>query len=121
MIEAAKDKIIMEKLIKKRQGGILLPNMENSPQSYGRVISIGPDVSGVEVGDVLTYRNAAAAAIYLKNKHYDVMPFDDIYGKITDDEIISELDLFGSNADEMVRPVAGGGSGTVSNLILPVS
>jgi co-chaperonin GroES (HSP10) len=106
--------------VKKTQGGIILPNMENSPQAYGRVVSIGPEVTGVEVGDVLTYWSSAAKAIYLKKRHFDVMPFDDVYGKITDEEIISELDLFGSKADEMVRPVAGGGSGTPHPLIKTV-
>lgn len=87
----------MEKLMKTKQGGIILPNMENSPQAYGRVISMGPEVKGIKIGDILTYRNIAAKPIYLKRKFYDVMPYDDIYGSIDDDEIISELAEFGSN------------------------
>jgi hypothetical protein len=84
--------------------------MENSPQAYGRVISTGPDVKGIKVGDILTYRNIAAKPIYLKRKFYDVMPYDDIYGTITDDEVISELEGFGSNpTDSDYRAVGSSG------------
>jgi len=62
------------------------------PQLYGRVESIGPDVDGIEVGDILTYHPNAARVTVFNRLEYHVVVFDEIYGKVKDEGIIKQLD-----------------------------
>ena len=115
MIDAVKDKIVLEKLTRvKTKSGIILPTDTIDPQAYGRVMSIGPDVKGIDIGDILTYHVNASRAVYLKKRFLDIVIYDEIYGKLTDKETIEELVTFGSANNENIIRVVGGGGGLVS-------
>ncbi len=94
IVEAVQDRIILKKLMRtKTQGGLILPdNAILDPQLYGKVESMGPDVKGVEVGDVLCYHQQAARVAVFKSQEYHVVVFGEIYGKVVDEGMISELE-----------------------------
>lgn len=116
MIEAIKDKIILEKLTRiNRDSSIILPDTAVDPQAYGRVISAGPDATGIKKGDILTYHIHAAGrgAIYLKKRHLEIVQFNEIYGKLVDEDIISELVIFGSEETKSNIQVVSEGGGKI--------
>jgi hypothetical protein len=93
-----------------------MPDSAVDPQAYGRVISAGPDAKGIKKGDILTYHIHAAGrgAIFLKKRHLEIVQFDEIYGKLIDKDIISELVIFGSEeAKSKLQVVPSGGGGIV--------
>ena len=111
MIEATKDKIVLEKLTRiKSKAGIILPTDSIDPQAYGRVMSVGPDVNGISEGDVLVYHTSACRAVYLKKSFIDIVIYDEIYGKLIDEETVSELVTFGTaDAENKIKVISKGG------------
>ena len=107
MIDATKDKIILEKLTRvKSKAGLILPTDTIDPQAYGRVMSIGPDVKGIKTGDILIYHLNACRAVHLKGSFIDIVIYDEIYGKLVDEEVIDELVTFGTSEKEnIIQPV----------------
>jgi len=103
MIDATKDKIILEKLTRvKSKAGLILPTDTIDPQAYGRVMSIGPDVKGIKTDDILIYHLNACRAVHLKGMFIDIVIYDEIYGKIVDQEVIDELVTFGTSEKENI-------------------
>jgi chaperonin GroES len=81
-ILALSDKVIV-KVIKRDQtkGGIIIPeNVINEPQGYGKVVSIGTDIKGLNVGDVVLFAQFAGQDILLDRNIMKVLKFDEIYG-----------------------------------------
>jgi hypothetical protein len=75
------------------KAGIILPdNAIIDPQLYGRVESVGPDVDGIGIGDILTYHPQAARVVVFNRLEYHIVVFDEVYGKLVDPEIIEQLD-----------------------------
>ena len=97
MIQAVKDKIIVEEMIRARtSGGIVIPDTAViDPQAYGRVISVGAEVQSLDVaeGDVLTFHIRGGMAAVFKKQAFRIIKYDEVYGKVTDPEIIEELDI----------------------------
>jgi len=118
MIEAVKDKIVLEKLTRtKSKAGIILPTDSIDPQAYGRVVTFGPDVEGIKTGDILTYHTSACRAVYLKQKFIDIVKYDEIYGKLIDEETIEEMVVFGSvekEKESIIKLAKAGGGGLVT-------
>jgi len=79
----------------KTSGGLIIPDSAVlDPQSYGRVVSVGANVpEDVKEGDVITFHNSGGMATVFKGQTFRVLKYGEIYGKITDEEMIEELDI----------------------------
>lgn len=100
MIQAIDNKIIVAELKRhKTAGGIVIPSTVVEPQAYGKVISIGDGVpmwedkekTNVKIGDVVVYHKMGGQAISIKNKIFCCVPFPEIYGILTDEDTLQEL------------------------------
>jgi len=94
MVEAVKDKIIVEVLRRSMTGGgIIAPTSAViDPQGYGKVISIGEDVIKIKVDDILFFHLNGGMDVVINNKILKVLKYDEVYGKVTDKNLISQLD-----------------------------
>jgi co-chaperonin GroES (HSP10) len=115
MIQAINDKVIAEVLIRaETKGGIVIPdNAILDPQGYGRIISVGEDVPDtLKVGDIITFHMNGGMATVFKKQTFKVLKYDEIYGKVVDEEIIEELDIIKIDAfkkeetSPIIRPVS---------------
>ena len=95
MLEAVKDKIIVEVLQRsKTSGGLIVPSTAVvDPQGYGKVISVGPDVnsdanSDIKEGDILVFHLNGGMAVVMNNRILKVLNCGEVYGKLTDKVII---------------------------------
>ena len=87
----------------KTSGGIVIPDSAViDPQSYGRVLSVGEEVQNLDVasGDVLTFHTRGGMAAVFKGQAFRIIKYDEVYGKVTDLEIIEELDIIKMGAIE---------------------
>jgi len=101
MIQAIDNKVIVAELKRhKTSGGILIPSTVTEPQAYGKIVSLGDGVprwteeSGVanlNIGDVVVYHKMGGQAISLKNKIFCCVPYPEIYGILTDEDTLMEL------------------------------
>jgi len=113
MLEAVKDKIIVEELKRqKSSGGIIAPtDAIIDPQGYGRVVTVGEDVSAIKVGDVLIFHlQHGGQTIVIKNRILKVLRYEDVYGKLTDKNLISQLtsvELMSQEGTAVVIPQGG--------------
>jgi co-chaperonin GroES (HSP10) len=111
MIQAVKDKIIVEEMIRaKTSGGLVIPDSAViDPQSYGRVVSVGAEVQSLDIaeGDILTFHIRGGMAAVFKNQAFRIIKYDEVYGKVTDPEIIEELDIIkiGAVPDKKESPI----------------
>ena len=102
MIQAVEDKIIVEELRRtKTKGGIVIPITAVEPQAYGKVLSVGPGVPhwedesvSIKEGDVLVYHKMGGQAMSFNNKIYCCVPYAEVFGILTDQDILDELDEF---------------------------
>ena len=86
-LEAVKDKIVVEldiTLESKTESGLFIPeNAVNEPQKYGKVSSIGEEVSfkdKLNVGDIISFHGRAGQDIILNRKIYKVLLEGEVYG-----------------------------------------
>lgn len=101
MIQAIDNKVIVAELKRhKTSGGILIPSTVVEPQAYGKIISIGDGVprwtadsgvTNINIGDVVVYHKMGGQAISLKNKIFCCVPYPEIYGILTDEDTLKEL------------------------------
>jgi chaperonin GroES len=92
MIEAKKNNVFVEVLIRtKTAGGIVIPESAKDPQGYGRVLSVGGDVEAYKVGDIVVHHPNGGMSVLLGKKLYIVLKEDDIYGVLTDKELLETL------------------------------
>ena len=93
MIQAIGDKIVTETLKRKMTaGGIILPDGVQDPQAYGRVISAGPDVTGVKEGDIIVCHIRGGMDSVIGYKLIKVLKIEEVYGILTDKETLSALE-----------------------------
>ena len=96
MIQALNDKVIVEEMIRaKTEGGLVIPDSATlDPQSYGRIVSVGEDVPDtIKSGDVITFHRNGGMATVFKRQAFRVLKYDEIYGKVEDEDIIKQLDI----------------------------
>ena len=117
MLEAVKDKIIVEVLQRsKTSGGLIVPSTAVvDPQGYGKVISVGPDVnsdanSDIKEGDILVFHLNGGMAVVMNNRILKVLNYGEVYGKLTDKVIIEQLESLQLTSQEGTAvPVPEGG------------
>jgi len=88
-LEAVKDKIIVEldiPLESKTESGLFIPETAvNEPQKYGKVVSIGEEVSyrdKLNIGDIISFHGRAGQDIILNRKIFKVLLEGEVYGII---------------------------------------
>ena len=92
MINAKKDKVITEVLMKgKTSSGLILPEIASEPQGYGRVISVGEEVTGFSEGDIIVHHSNGGMVVVLESKMLRVLKEEEVYGILIDENIISTL------------------------------
>jgi len=95
MIKATGDIIIVELQYRaKTSGGLFIPTATKSePQSFGKVISKGPDVKdeGVKDGVMLVFHPRAGQDMLLNDIIYKVIKYAEIYGIIDDKQVTDGL------------------------------
>ncbi len=92
MIDAKKDKVVTEVLIKSRtSGGLILPEVATEPQGYGRVISVGEEVTSFADGDIIVHHSNGGMVVVLESRMLRVLKEEEVYGVLTDEKIISTL------------------------------
>ena len=69
MINALADKIVVEFLrTTKSEGGLIIPDIAQDPQGYGKVLSVGEDVKIIKEGDILVFHMRAGMDLILDAK-----------------------------------------------------
>lgn len=113
MIKAVADKIVVEFL---RTGttetGLILPDMVEDPQGFGKVISIGDEVENIKEGDILVFHMRAGMDLILNKRVQKCLKYEEVYGVLEDKELESRLkplDFSGkSESENLVKPARGG-------------
>jgi len=95
MIKAIEDKVVVETLRREvSAGGIILPEGAQDPQSYGKVLSVGPLAAdkGIKEGDILVCHVRGGMDSVIGYKLLKVLKLDEIYGILTDEETLGALE-----------------------------
>jgi co-chaperonin GroES (HSP10) len=83
-IQAINDMVVVDEITKeeeKTEAGIIVPSIvKMEPQKYGKVLSIGSDVEGISVGDIVVFHQAGGQAIYMNGVVGRVLKSNEIYG-----------------------------------------
>jgi co-chaperonin GroES (HSP10) len=109
MIKAVADKIIVQFMrATKTKGGLILPDTVTDPQGYGKVLSVGEDVNNVEVGEFLVFHPRAGMDMLINKQILKVLKYDELYGKLEDQEIKDSLSplTVGNPEQKLVQPVS---------------
>ena len=88
-VQAVKDKVIVEIIEQdnKTAGGIIVPDsVEKDPQLYTRVISVGEEVKGIEVGDTVLCHRQGGMDIMMDRKILKVLKIEEVYGILKDEK-----------------------------------
>jgi co-chaperonin GroES (HSP10) len=93
MFKAVNNKIFVQMLKReKTQGGLLLPGGANEPQSYGKVLSFGSNVSFlIEEGDVLVFHPRGGMDMLVEKCIMKVLNSEEVYGIVTDEKVMEGL------------------------------
>jgi chaperonin GroES len=86
-VQALDDKVVVEiiKEEKKTESGLIIPsNVDKDPQGYGLILSVGEDISTLNIGDIVIFHKNAGMAIIVENKIMKVLTYKEIYGKIVE-------------------------------------
>ena len=95
MIKAIKDKVVVTELKRSQtSAGILIPSTAIEPQAYGKILSIGDELTEkpIKVGDIIVYHKMGGQAISMSNKMLCCVPYPEIYGILEDETLLSELE-----------------------------
>ena len=82
-VKAVKDKVVVEvlKSEEKTEGGIIVPaTAEKDPQGYGRVISVGEEVTTIKEGDIVLFAKFGGQDILLDRQVMKVLMYNEVYG-----------------------------------------
>ena len=95
MINAIEDKILVEVLRREvSAGGIILPEGAQDPQTYGKVLSIGPGAQdkGFKKGDILVCHVRGGMDSIIGYKLLKILKLDEVYGVLTDKVTLNALE-----------------------------
>lgn len=92
MIKAIGDKVVV-RLLKREmsKGGILLPVNSADPQGYGKVVSIGEEVRGIDVDNIVVFHVRAGMDMLMEKNVMRTLKRDEIYGILTDEDFAKNL------------------------------
>jgi co-chaperonin GroES (HSP10) len=92
-VQAVNDKVVVEILKQKEatNGGIIVPeNVINEPQLYGRVMSVGENITTINPGDTLLFHRNGGQDIVLDRRVIKVLSYAEVYGILKDEEYNGE-------------------------------
>ena len=117
MINALDDKIVVEYLRQTTsEAGILIPEMAQDPQGYGKVLSMGENVPDtIKEGDILVFHTRAGMDLIQKKTVLKCLKYE-IYGTLHDEELTSRLEplkLEGKKKEKSNIITPGGEGGVV--------
>jgi len=76
----------------KTEGGLIIPgNAAALPQAYGKVITVGEEVTTVKVDDVIFFHQSGGQVILIREKAYRILKIQEVYG-ILEDKIQTKED-----------------------------
>jgi chaperonin GroES len=83
-IKAINDMIIVKEVIKeeeKTEAGIFIPStIKMEPQKYGKVLSVGDQVTKILVGDTIVFHPAGGQAVIMNGEIQRVLKENEVYG-----------------------------------------
>jgi co-chaperonin GroES (HSP10) len=90
------------------KGGIVFPEGAGDPQGYGKVLSVGDQVSGkqIKTDDIIVFHARGGQAVLLGKRLLRVLKYDEIYGLLEDKDLLeslAEMQIAGVNADGTVE------------------
>lgn len=93
MIRAINDKVVGV-MLKRTQtsGGIIIPEAVNEPHAYCKVISVGEEVTKVEVGDIIVSHIRGGMDTVINYQIMKVLKEDEVYGILTDEDTLKALE-----------------------------
>lgn len=93
MIEAKNEHVVVMSLERqKTSGGLIIPAVGVDPQSYGRVISVGDEVKSYKKEDIIIFHTNGGQVIVFEDKMLRVLKENEIYGVLTDTNMLSTLE-----------------------------
>ncbi|MCK5611885.1 hypothetical protein KAR91_58990 [Candidatus Pacearchaeota archaeon] len=113
MIKAVADKIVVEFLrTAMTETGLILPDMVEDPQGFGKVLSIGSEVENIKEGDILVFHMRAGMDLILNKRVQKCLKYEEVYGVLEDKELESRLEPLEfagkSEGANLVKPAGGG-------------
>lgn len=90
---AVDDKVVVKQLNKSQtKGGLYIPDtVKTEPQIYGKVVSCGENVQNLNPGDIVMFHQKGGMAVVLEKTLYLVVKYSEVYAKIQDAELESQL------------------------------
>lgn len=88
LLQGVKDKVVVEVLAEEQvtEAGIIIPEgFKKVPQSHGRVVSVGKEVTDVKVGDIVLFAEFGGQTFLLNNRMYRVLIENEVYGVLMDE------------------------------------
>jgi co-chaperonin GroES (HSP10) len=113
MIKAVADKIVVEFLrTATTEAGLILPDMGQDPQGFGKVLSVGSEVENIKEGDILVFHMRAGMDLILNKRVQKCLKYEEVYGVLEDKELESRLESLEfagkSESTNLVKPARGG-------------
>jgi co-chaperonin GroES (HSP10) len=81
LIKAISDKVIVKELARSQtKGGIVIPTTSKAePQGYGKVLSVGEDVSTINPDDVIMFHPNGGMAVVIDDYVCRVLMYKEVY------------------------------------------
>jgi len=115
MINAVADKVVVEFLrTTKSEGGLVIPDVAQDPQGYGKVLSVGELLADtkIKVGCVVVFHMRAGMDLIINKTVQKCLKYEEIFGVLDDKELISRLAPIKFEASnepsKIVKPARGG-------------
>ncbi len=113
MITAVADKIVVEYLkTTKTETGLIIPQVANDPQGYGKVLSVGELLKETKIkeGDIIVFHAMAGMDMILGKKVQKCLKYEEVYGILDDEELISRLMPleFAGKEESLIKSTKGG-------------
>jgi|GEM_PF-1402651 len=86
-VKAVKDKIVVEKIMQDTvtEGGIIIPvSVDKDPQSFGKVISVGEEITTIQPGDIVVFHKNFGMDIMIDRRIMRVLVYNEIFGILED-------------------------------------
>jgi co-chaperonin GroES (HSP10) len=93
MIQAVTDKIVVESMrVGMSKQGLIIPNMGNDTQGYGKVLSVGEEVPECfKVGQILMFHPRAGMDTVMDESLMKIIKYEEAWGIVIDTSILNTL------------------------------
>jgi len=96
------------------EAGILIPEMAQDPQGYGKVLSVGDLVKDtpIEKDDILIFHTRAGMDFIQDRKVMKCLKYEEVYGIVRDEKLskrLQPLEFKSKEQSKIIQPSKGGG------------